>query len=290
MRLLKTTVLATLTTMTAMAFAVASSAMAESLALCLADESPCSAEQVFTHVHEVTPSSHPAILKTTILTVECDTLFLGDVIVDGEPLEISGNFTYSNCTKGCEATETSKNSTIETLKEGHEKAAVTGKGSVHLICGASIDCSYNGTGLVGTAKGPLLATQTNGEVTFTEQAVTKEAGGFLCPKTAKLDITTTPLSATNLGESLNVTTTANWLLTVGPTYSVTLVNTSGGPLRMLQEAWVNLDVITGVGPACLGFIDRNGTCERKMKCLQVGDASYRLRTTAGETTWTIKCD
>jgi hypothetical protein len=82
---------------------------------------------------------------------------------------------------------------INVLKEGHETAKVTGEGLVYVNCKGFIDCSYNGVGLVGAAKGPLLASQENGEVSLQDQTANKETGGFLCPKTAKLDITITPL-------------------------------------------------------------------------------------------------
>jgi hypothetical protein len=114
---------------------------------------------------------------------------------------IDGTFTYTNCTfagSSCTATEENGPAEILILKEGHETGKVTYELLIHLVCGSSIDCSYNGTGLVGTAKGPLLSAQTpdNGEVSLSEQSLTKETGGFLCPKTTKLDITTSPLSAT----------------------------------------------------------------------------------------------
>jgi hypothetical protein len=190
--------LAALTALMAMAFVGASSAMAESTSLCSADESPCASANQLGSVHET--SVGKAKLLTSFGTTECDVLFSGTIATKlANPLVISGSFTYTNCTLGgssCTATEESGPAEIKTLKEGHEKGKVTGEGLVHLVCGKSIDCSYNGTGLIGTAKGPLLSTQANGEVSLSEQATTKETGGFLCPKTSKLDITTTPLSAT----------------------------------------------------------------------------------------------
>jgi hypothetical protein len=186
--------LAALTALMAMAFVGATSAMAEKTTLCTADESPCA---LANHVNSVSEKSvGKAKLLTSFGTTECNVSFSGDVVEKGtSPLVISGSFTYTECTLGgssCTATEESGPAEIKVLKEGHETGKVTGEGLVHLVCGKSIDCSYNGTGLVGTAKGPLLSTQANGEVTLSEQSTTKETGGFLCPKTAKLDITTTP--------------------------------------------------------------------------------------------------
>jgi len=192
--------LAALTALMAMAFVGASSAMAESTALCSADESPCKEGNVVAHVHE--ESVGKAKLLSSVGTTECNVLFLGDAaeaMEEGAALGITGSFTYTNCELGgssCTATEEGGPSSLQVLRTGHETAKVTGEGLVHLVCSGFIDCSYNGTGLSGTAKGPLLSTQKNGEVTLSEQTTTKEAGGFLCPKTAKLDITTTPLTAT----------------------------------------------------------------------------------------------
>jgi hypothetical protein len=199
MRAIKMIGLAALAALLAMAFVGATSAMAESTALCKVDESPCSKTNVKKEINEV--SVGKAKLLTSLGTTECVVLFNGMVLLEGNPLIIYGVFTYHECELAktpCKAEEENGPAELKVLKEGHETAKVTGEALVHLVCGSSIDCSYNGTGLVGTAKGPLLSAQTpdNGEVTLSEQSTTKETGGFLCPKTAKLDITTTPSSAT----------------------------------------------------------------------------------------------
>jgi hypothetical protein len=194
--------LAVLAALMAMAFVGASSAMAESTALCATDPEPCEA---VTHVHE--ESVGKAKLVTSLGTTECNVLYLGDVKSAGSPLVLSGGFTYTNCVLGgtsCTATEENGPSEIKVLREGHETSKVTGEGLVHLVCkNAGIDCSYNGTGLVGTGKGPLLSTQANGEVTLIGQITTKEVGGFLCPKESKLTITTTPLEKTYIKSGLH---------------------------------------------------------------------------------------
>jgi hypothetical protein len=195
MKLVKTLVLAASAALMAMALVGAPSALAEPTGLCSTDASeasPC--ESVITHVHEV--SVGKALLLTSILTVECTVLFLGDVTKEGSPLTIEGNYTYTNC-GSCEATEKSgTHSNVQILKLGHELADVTYTGEEHIVCSGFIDCTYKGEGLTGHALGPLLSPEANGETVIKEQARTKVAGGFLCPKTAKLDITTTPLSAT----------------------------------------------------------------------------------------------
>jgi hypothetical protein len=199
---IKTIGLAALASLMAMAFVGASSAMAESTALCKTDEVPCKEANVINHVHET--SVGKAVLLTSIGNTECNVLFLGDAVQgmeEGAGLGIFGNFTYTNCVLGgssCTATEENGPSEIEVSRTGAETASVTGEGLVHVVCSGFIDCSYTGSGLKGTAKGPLISTQKNGEVTLSEQKTAKEAGGFLCPKEAKLDITTTPLEATTV--------------------------------------------------------------------------------------------
>jgi hypothetical protein len=195
--------LAALTALLAMAFVGASSAMAESTGLCSADESPCEAGKSILHVHETTLSGSKATLLNSISNVLCDALFLGDVEEEGNPEVIEGNFTYTNCVdekpNSCTATEESASSIIKVLKEGHETAKVTGEGEVKVVC-TGISCVYKGEGLIGTGKGPLLSTETNGEVSIVDQTTTK-VKGLLCPATAKLDIKTTPLEATYLATS-----------------------------------------------------------------------------------------
>ena len=191
--------LAVLVALMAMAFTGASSAMAETTSLCAEDpgegpEEECPEGQSITHVHEATLEGKKAVLKTSLVTVECDVLFLGDALSElGEPLAIHGKFTYTNC-GGCTVIEENGPSEIKVLKAGHETASVTGEGLVHVTC-SGLNCRYTGVGLKGTAKGPLLSIETNGEVSLVEKEVKKESGIF-CPSTSKLTITTTPLEAT----------------------------------------------------------------------------------------------
>jgi hypothetical protein len=192
--------LAILAALMGMAFAATSSALAENTALCAADEAAC-AEPV-EHVHEETLSgAGQAVLLSSSLTVKCDVLFLGDTLAGvpndagTSPLIIHGSFTYSNCNNSCTATEENGPAEIKVLKEGSELAKVTGEGLVHLVCSGFINCRYNGTGLKGHGLGPLTSSETNGSTTLSEQTTNKESGA-LCPSTAKLDITTTPLEPT----------------------------------------------------------------------------------------------
>jgi hypothetical protein len=185
--------LAALAALMAMALVGATSAMATgSTALCKADESPCAAGNIVTHVHE--ESIGHAKLLSSFATVECEALFLGDALNGGlsNPLVIHGTFTYT-CLNGCTAEEQNSPAEIKVLRTGTELAEVTGEGLVHVECG--LDCVYNGVGLKGHGLGPLLVGSGNGRVVISGATVNKESGLF-CPSTSKLDITTTPLTAT----------------------------------------------------------------------------------------------
>jgi hypothetical protein len=175
----------------AMAFVGASSAMAEgNTSLCTVDGATCASP--ITHVHE--ESIGHALLKSSFATVECEVLFLGDALNSGlgNPLIIHGTFTYT-CLNGCTATEQNGPAEIKVLRLGTELGDVTGEGLVHVECG--LDCTYNGVGLKGHAKGALIATNKLGEVSIVAATTNKESGLF-CPTTSKLTITTAPLSAT----------------------------------------------------------------------------------------------
>jgi hypothetical protein len=191
---IKILTLTALAAMSVMTFAGAHSAMAESTALCGSDEAVCASP--VSHVHETSVGKMK--LLTLSFTVECNVLFLGDTLSSlANPLVIHGSLTYTNCStcSNKEAgAEASGSPGIKVLKLGHETADLTANFLIRVVCGP-LDCTYNGVGLKGTAKGPLLATQANGEFSFIKQTMVKELG-FLCPEIAQLDITTTPLTAT----------------------------------------------------------------------------------------------
>jgi RHS repeat-associated protein len=176
----------------AMVFLGAPSAMAETTVLCSADENPCSAIHQITHVHET--SVGKAKLKSSLPTIECTVLFLGDVVTATEaPLVIEGNFTYSSCNNFCSVKEENGPSEIEVLKTGSELAAVTGESLIHVGC-PFINCNYTGEGREGHGLGPLTSGQANGSVTITEQETAAESG--VCPPETFLTITATPLVKT----------------------------------------------------------------------------------------------
>jgi hypothetical protein len=205
--------LAALAALMAMAFVGASSAMAESTALCKEDAvlltgEACPAGKLISHVHETTLTGAPGLLLSSIVEILCDVLFLGDVTSAnnlGSPLEVLGKFTYSNCMTAsngsCTVTETSTDIKLSILKLGHELADVNPQGiggSVNAHCGFLINCTYDGEGLEAHGLGPLLASETNGQ-TRIEEKVTHRVSG-VCPETAKLDLLTTPLEATSIGK------------------------------------------------------------------------------------------
>jgi hypothetical protein len=193
MKAIKTSGLAVLAALMAMAFVGAGPASAEALQLCGHDAPEGLSCEAIHHIHLV--SVGKAKLLTSIGTTECEELFLGNVVSWGPPIIISGTFTLVECKLGstsCTETEENGPSELEVLKTGVETAEVTGELLVHLNCGGLLNCTYNGVGLTGTGKGALTSTQENGEITFSEAVLNKEVG-VLCPKTAKLDITLKPL-------------------------------------------------------------------------------------------------
>jgi len=85
---------------------------------------------------------------STIRNEETEELeLLGDTVKPlGEPLEITGNFTYTNCSNGCEVNEVSEHSLVKVLRLGHELGDVEGEGQVLAEC-SSFHCVYKGSGL-----------------------------------------------------------------------------------------------------------------------------------------------
>lgn len=197
MKLLKMFGLAALMVLMTLAFVGASSAMAESTALCKVDPGEgehevCPVGELISHVHAATAAGNPALILSTLTSVACDLLLLGNVTNAnnlGEPLVLNGNFTYTNCetfsgTK-CTVTEVSTSNNLNFVKLGHEKADLTLEFEMNVHCGSLINCTYNGTGLKGIARGGLLPYQA-GEEEFDEQPMNK-TGGFFCPKTTILE-------------------------------------------------------------------------------------------------------
>jgi hypothetical protein len=177
----------------AMALVGASSASASMTTLCTEDGTGCGV----THVHET--SVGKAKLLSSLPTIECTALFLGDATSgEGTPLVINGTFTYSSCNNFCSVAEVKgTKAEIKVLRTESELASVTGKGEVHVEC-PFINCTYDGEGLEGMAKGPLNEAEgsktPNGSVVISKQKTHIVFGS--CPEEAFLDITTTPLSAT----------------------------------------------------------------------------------------------
>jgi hypothetical protein len=192
MRSIKTFGLAALAALLAMAFVGASSAMGELTSLCKADENPCSETNAITHVHET--SVGKAALESSLPTIECTVLFLGDGSL-GTPLVISGTFTYSSCNNFCSVKEEGGPAELEVLKTAAELGEVSYQFLINVKC-PFINCNYIGEGLKGHDLGPLKATHANGEVDITEQNTEKESGS--CPEESFLSIETTPLEQVNL--------------------------------------------------------------------------------------------
>jgi hypothetical protein len=172
----------------AMALLGSSTAMAESTALCEADESPCNSP--VSHVHYV--ASNLEVL-TSAMDYKCDALLLASVGKLGAPQVLEGNFTYTNCNNSCTRTEENGPAVLTFLRTGTESAEATGESLVHVECGFTINCRYTLEGLVGNVKGPLISSENNGEITFEKQELTHESG-TLCPTVGYLDAKFVPLS------------------------------------------------------------------------------------------------
>ncbi len=191
--------LAALMALLAMAFVGTGSATAEGLTgLCLSEGEEIEGVMRCTvpEIHET--SVENAALLTSLFTVKCEVLFLGEVTAKGleeselKPLVVKGKYTFSGCGEGCTVTEEGGPSTLKYLRKGHETAEVTAKATVHTKC-AGIECSYGAEAAAGTAKGALLSSAKNGEVTFSGVTLKKISGSAFCPSTGKLDLKTTPL-------------------------------------------------------------------------------------------------
>jgi hypothetical protein len=195
--------LAVLAALTAMAFAGAGSAMAESTALCSVDPGEgehevCPAGNLITHVHAVTAAGNPALILSSVVNVACTLLLLSNTVSSlSEPLVLSGNFSYSGCKTGsgssCTVTEVSTSNNLDFVKLGHEKADLTLEFEMNVHCGFFINCTYNGEGLKGIARGGLLPYK-EGEEEFDEQPMHKTAGP-LCPETTILEFWVNSLEA-----------------------------------------------------------------------------------------------
>src|ERR1051326_199436 len=183
----------------AMAFAGAGSAMAESTELCALDPgtaptAPCPEGEAITSVHETSVGKAKLLANPR---VECNVLFSSTSVgAAAAPQVIEGPFPHTNC--GCTVREgTGTTAVIKVLRTSHETATVTGEAEISVNC-FGIVCTYKGEGLEGTAKGPLLSTEANGEVNISEQVVT--GSGSFCPSEGKLDIKTTALMPVYIGK------------------------------------------------------------------------------------------
>jgi hypothetical protein len=189
--------LAAFAALMAMALLGASSAMAGNTQLCKADENPCAAANVISHVHEETVSGAPATVLSSLGDVTAKVLFLGDTLGLGAPLVIHGHLTYTDVLRNgslCTITEVSTSTLLEVLRTAAETASLTISFEINVHCGIFINCTYDSQGLTGTAKGALSA-PSNGEW-FINEATMHHVGGGICPEITKLDIRMTPLVAT----------------------------------------------------------------------------------------------
>jgi len=149
----------------------------------------CPAKRLVTGIDQQTLLDAKAKFLTSSGAFECEVTYLGGSAESGSPLEIHGTLYYTGCS-GCTIAETPY--TFKISKLGHETADVTGEGEIHVVC-EGINCYY-AEGLTGTAKGPLLSVEANGEIAFNEKEL-HAVKGTQCPTTAKLDLVLTTPSA-----------------------------------------------------------------------------------------------
>jgi hypothetical protein len=212
MKSIRMFVLAALAACMAIAVAGAGSAMAENTQLCRQDMAAfnqnneyastlaCPASEVVNTVHALSVGKVRLLGEREVILGECNVLFQSTSVGGlGAPQIIEGHFTYSNCGT-CSVAEIGGLAIIEVLRQGHERARVTGEAEISVNC-AGVTCVFNGEGLLGIAKGPLLsnAARPNGEV-YIESQVLNEVEGAFCPALAALDILITPLTATYLAK------------------------------------------------------------------------------------------
>lgn len=190
--------LASLVALTGVAVVGVSSANANGpTALCKTDESPCGGANMISHLHETSKTS--VRFLSSVMTIECKVLRLGDAVKNGEgnplgnPLVVKFRTTYSNCNNSCEVSEVEEESSeYRYLRTGSNRAKVTVNETTHFHC-STIDCTVNGEGVEGEDLDPLISTEENGSDVFTEQKLNLVSGLF-CPKAFFLDLTTTPLT------------------------------------------------------------------------------------------------
>jgi hypothetical protein len=150
-----------------------------STALCRNDELTCAAGGLVTHLHMT--SVGKVKLESSLPTIECNALFLGDVLNSGlaNPLVFHGAFTFSSCNNFCTVREESPGALILYLRLGTHLADVTYHYLVNKLC-PFINCNYI-VEVEGHSLDPLIAEEKNGSEVFAEQEVEKESGS--CPET-----------------------------------------------------------------------------------------------------------
>ena len=194
---MKSLILFTTVAIIAMALIGASSASATSTVICTENVLVCPAgkkvELSLVHFEALDTK----LLIGGGLFLLCEKILLsGEVLMLAAPLPIHfHSLTYTNCKLGatvCTVTTTHLGllhllKTAPNLGELKDLANPTNFTTMHVVCGASIDCEYKWEGLTGHAKGHNDTTGELGRVTYSEAFVTKVAGGILCPATSKLD-------------------------------------------------------------------------------------------------------
>ena len=190
MKLRKTCLTALL--VTAVALVGASTAMATSTALCVANES---GEDVCKDGNQLGPIHYESVSWIYILatnptrTIACHSLFTGSSLglFTSKPTIIDGNFSYSDCTPGCTVAEASGEAQLKLLKTTLTEGSMSGSLEVSVSCLFSVDCTYKlGTLVIGATSASLPTT--TGQWLLSKGALAT-VGGMTCPMSTTLDMT-----------------------------------------------------------------------------------------------------
>jgi hypothetical protein len=175
-----------LAAVSAMAFVGTASALAEgSTAACRANETPCSAENLYTGHAEGAATN--VILLTNLTNVACsESHILGNILGLSNPaighLEL---FTFTSCktSSGTPCTvKTISLGLIEVLRTGENLGIGTSNGGTEerVTCGFIIDCVYGGKPTLHIEGGEHPTLEANGSLLL-------GTGGSVCPEQAELD-------------------------------------------------------------------------------------------------------
>lgn len=170
--------------MVTMALVGASSAVAETTALCKVDEDPCKEANQVTEVHY--KANNIEFLGEYAYGCS-NALLLATVSKLGKTQALEAqSMVYPSCGGGCTRT-TEELGTLSVLRTASESAEITINGfKTKVTCSGFSNCIYAFNEQVGVLEGPLL-TGDNGHITFQEVPLERVGGGLFCPLEVSFD-------------------------------------------------------------------------------------------------------